>query len=85
MPSPGRQASGMASHENCGGKAGWAGCGVPSTSLKGYHTPARGQSQTAHVRLSRGLPPSWCVVGLRQVDGTPHGLPRARSSCDYLG
>jgi hypothetical protein len=36
-------------------------------------------------RFRRGLPPSWGVVGLRQVDGTPHVPQRARSSMITLG
>ncbi|MCA1705410.1 MAG: hypothetical protein LC808_19995, partial [Actinobacteria bacterium] len=48
MPSPGGQASEMAGHELCCGKAGLGGCGIPSTSPKGYHTAARGQSQMTH-------------------------------------
>lgn len=36
------------------------GCGISSTSLKGYHTAARGQSETTHapvlVRAAPGLP-----------------------------
>jgi hypothetical protein len=48
MPSPGRSPGWPAPRPTVG-RARWAGCGIPSTSLKGYHTPARGQSQTVHV------------------------------------
>jgi hypothetical protein len=42
-------------------------------SLKGYHTPARGQSRTTHAPVPvEGLPTSCRVVGLRQTDGMPH-------------
>jgi hypothetical protein len=61
MPSPGGQVSGMASPENCYGRVGWAGWGIPSTSLKGYHTPARGQSRRTHLSVaSRAAPGLAC-------------------------
>jgi hypothetical protein len=60
LPSPGGQVSGMATIRSAA-RVGWAGCGVPSTSLKGYHTPARGQSCTAHVAVpSRAAPGLAC-------------------------
>jgi hypothetical protein len=59
---------------------GWMGrWGIPSTSLKGYHMPARAEPDDARTGFHRGLPPGWHVVGLSQVDGMPHGSQRARS------
>jgi hypothetical protein len=58
--------SGMADHERCCGWAGWAGCGIPSTSPQGYHTPARGQSQTTHAPV-----PSRAAPGLACGRATP--------------
>jgi hypothetical protein len=50
----------MAGRELCCDKAGLGGCDIPSTSPKGYHTAARGQSQMTHppvlVRAAPGLP-----------------------------
>ncbi len=64
VPSPGGQVSGMASlQRKCrtGWGWGWAGCGVSSTSLKGYHTPACGQSGMAHAPVpSRATPRLAC-------------------------
>jgi hypothetical protein len=57
---------------------GWAGCGIPSTSPKGYHTTTRGQSQTMHTpvpsRAAPGLPCGRVAVwsGWRRVDEMPH-------------
>ncbi len=56
----GRQASGIASHENCCGQ-GRGGQGVASRrSPRGYHTASRGQSQTTPVavppRAAPGMP-----------------------------
>jgi hypothetical protein len=49
------------------------GQGVAPINLpEGYHTPARGQSQTRTRRFRRELPPGWRMVGLRQIDGMPH-------------
>ncbi|MFZ2119657.1 MAG: hypothetical protein WAU83_24620, partial [Pseudonocardiaceae bacterium] len=55
-------------------------CGIPSTSLQGYHTAPRGQSQITHAPDRRGLPPGCRVVGLHQIDGMPHRSQYARSS-----
>jgi hypothetical protein len=77
MPSPGGQVSGMASHENCYGGAGW---GIPSTSRRATPRQPGGRAGWRTHRFRRGLPPGWRVVGLRQVDGMPHSSPCARSS-----
>jgi hypothetical protein len=39
-----------------------------------------GRARRRTHRLGRGLPPGCRVVGLRQIDGTPHEPQRARSS-----
>jgi hypothetical protein len=46
MPSPGGQISEMASHEHCCGLAGLGGVRHLLDLPEGYHTAARGQSQT---------------------------------------
>ncbi len=55
-------------------QVGWAGCGVPST-RRGYHTPARGQSRTAHVwvpsRAAPGLACGRAVPGRRDATRAP--------------
>ncbi len=79
MPSPGGQVSGMASHENYCGRAGWAGCGSPSTSQRATTRQPGGRAGQCTRRFRRGLPPGCRVVGRRQVDGTPHEPQRARS------
>lgn len=53
MPSPGGQVCGMASHENYCGRAGLAGCGIPSTSQRGYHTSPSAQDRRWSRRLTR--------------------------------
>ncbi len=80
MPSPGGQVSRMASRENCCGRAGWAGCGIPSTSRRATTRQPGGRAGRRTYGFRRGLPPGWRVAGLCQVDGTPHELHRARSS-----
>jgi hypothetical protein len=58
LPSPGGQTSGIAGR--LAGWVRWAGCGIPPASLKGYHTPGRGQSHARHApissRAASGLP-----------------------------
>lgn len=85
MPSPGRQASGMASHENYCGWVGWTGCGIPSTSPRATTRRPGGRATRRHHRSRRGLPPGRRVVGLRQADGMPHQSQRARSSHSSKG
>jgi hypothetical protein len=50
----------MAATSSAAARPGWAGVGIPSTSPKGYHTAAQGQSQMTHpqvlVRAAPGLP-----------------------------
>jgi hypothetical protein len=61
MPSPGGQVSGMAGRERCCGWAGVGRVGHPLDLPKGYHTPARGQSQTTHAPVpSRAAPGLAC-------------------------
>jgi len=62
LPSPGGQVSGMASLRRSAALSRVSrGCGVPSPSLKGYHTPARGQSEMAHTPVpSRAAPGLAC-------------------------
>ena len=68
-PSPGGQVSGM------------VGCGIPSTSPRGYHTSARGQSfTTSAAGCVEGCPRAAARSGVRQVDGMPHEPQRARST-----
>jgi hypothetical protein len=69
----------MASPESCGG-AGWAGCGIPPTSRRATTRHPGDRTRRGTCRFRRGLPPGCRVVGLCQVDGTPHGSRRARSS-----
>ncbi|MDT7547953.1 MAG: hypothetical protein QOE84_347, partial [Actinomycetota bacterium] len=82
LPSPGPQISGMASYENrCG--SGPVGRRMPSHRPPGglpHDSP--GAEGSTYVRFHRGLPPSWRVVGLHQIDGTPHQPQRARSLSD---
>jgi hypothetical protein len=59
---------------------GWAGCGLPPTSPRDYHTAARGQSQTTHVpvpsRAAPGLPRGRATPGRR--DATPPPIAQDR-------
>jgi hypothetical protein len=74
MPSPGGPISGMASYENA---SGWArgGCGIPSTSLEGYHTATRGQSLITQVpvssRAAPGLPCGRAMPDRRDAPRVP--------------
>ena len=69
MPSPGGQVSRMASHQARAGSGVGRGCGIPSTSLKGYRTAPQGQSSTRS-------PP----VASRAAPGAPCGRAYARST-----
>jgi hypothetical protein len=53
----------------------------PRRSLKGYHTPARGQSCTAHVAVPSRAAPGLACGRACQVEGTPHDPP----VCEILG
>ncbi len=53
---------------------------APHRSPKGYHTAARGQSQTTDALVASRAAPGCRVVGLRQIDGMPHEPQCARSS-----
>ena len=78
----GRQVSGMANHQKCR-TCRVGGVGIPSTSLKRYHTPARGQS-TAHVAvLSRAAPGLACGRAM-PGRGELHDPRCARSSAVAL-
>jgi hypothetical protein len=52
--------------QTCGGWGRWTGCGIPPASLKGYHTPARGQS-----RATRAPVPSRAAPGLARGRAPP--------------
>jgi hypothetical protein len=62
-------------------RQGWVG-GVwhPIDPPEGYHTAARGRAGQCHAPVRSRAAPGCRVVGLRQVDGTPHESQRARSS-----
>ena len=57
MPSPGGQTSGIAGTTAAAGPS-EQGCGIPPASLKGYHTPGRGQSHARHAPISSRAAPS---------------------------
>jgi hypothetical protein len=71
--------------------SGWAGCGIPSTSLQGYHTAARGQSQIINAlvpsRAAPGLPCGRATPDRRdatpvpvcKIDGDANGTVRSLS------
>lgn len=70
--------------------SGMAGCVIPSASLTGYHTTARGQRlYHGGRRLRRGLPPGRRAVGLHQADGMTHkprrGERRSKPGANGLG
>ncbi len=77
VPSPGGQISGIASYKNCCGWTGWAGCGIPSTSLRATTRQPEGRARSRTRRFHRGLPPGCRVVGLT-VDGMPHEAPACK-------
>jgi hypothetical protein len=58
----------------------WVGWGIPPTSPRATTWGPGGRATRGRCRSHRGLPPGPHVVGLRQVDGMPHGSQRARSS-----
>jgi len=48
------------------------GCGIPSTSLKGYHDVPEAELDEARCGRVEGCPPGRRAVGQRQVDEMPH-------------
>jgi hypothetical protein len=72
MPSPGRQASGMAGHKNRCGWAWAAGWGIPPTSPGATTRQPRSRDTRCTHRFRRELLLGCRVVGLRQADGMPH-------------
>jgi hypothetical protein len=60
------------------------GGGIPSTSLRATTRQPGGRARSRRRRFRRGLPPGWRVVGLRQIDGMPHGPPARKIVGDLL-
>jgi hypothetical protein len=58
---------------------GWAGCGIPSISLRATTRHPEGRARQRTRRFRRGLPSGRRAVGLRQIDGRPHVPQRATS------
>jgi hypothetical protein len=54
-------------------------CGIPSISRRATTHQPGGRARRRALRFRRRLPPSWCVVGLRQIDGMPYEPHHARS------
>ena len=88
MPSPGRQVSEMTDYEHC---CGWVGLGGVWHLIDlpwGYHTAARGQSQTTHapvvLRAASGLSCGWAAPGSSYVSVKGFGVVSS-SGCDGQG
>jgi len=79
MPSPGGQVFGMASHRTAAAGLGRQGVASHRPPQGATTRQPGGRATRRTLRSRRGLPPGWRVVGLRQVDGMPHGPQRARS------
>jgi len=56
LPSPGRQVSEMSSHEYCAARPGWAGCGIPSTSLRATTRHPGAEPDDARAGSVEGCP-----------------------------